>query len=529
MEFVKKLKTLVLSPDERFFSYDAEALFPSVPINDCLDVLTKEFEEDVTLKDRTSLTPSDLRELLDLCLSSTNFVFDGRHHTTKDSGPIGLSLMVTISQKWMTHTMDCAVALARQRQIQLPKNLYIYMDDCFCSLVQRPNPRRPGLRSATRLAQSDPAAAFNDCLNEVHPRVKFTRETENDGCIAFLDVHVTRLDNGRVATCVYRKPSNTNIIIKPQSCQPPQIAISSFKGELCRAHRLCSTPALLKGEIHNVLNIFEDNGHHRQSLTAIAECYSPPGDTSSPASSEPLLLPPTSTDQTDNPGLPPTSVPLTEEQTVASLFAVLAHDETEAYALEQHDDDDTTPMTQGLTTDELAELQRRPTVCLPYIPELSSRLKRVLNRAGCKTYFKSGSKLSSVLCSKNKTRPPKQDMKGVYRLDCPCSPSAVYVGETARKFSTRVKEHRKAVEHKKWSHSGITAHKEACDLPVDWENPQILATMAHKNKKVLKYNLRLREALQIQKNDCGPGRGLNEDWGAYLKTRAWVPVFNRMK
>jgi hypothetical protein len=133
------------------------------------------------------------------------------------------------------------------------------------------------------------------------------------------------------------------------------------------------------------------------------------------------------------------------------------------------------------------------------------------------------------MCSKNKTRPPKHEKKGVYRLECPCSPSVVYVGETARKFSTRVREHRKATKQGKWSHYGITAHKEACDLPVDWENPKILDTMAHKNKKVLKYNLRLREALHIQKNDCGPGRGLNKDWGAYLKTRAWVPVFNRMK
>jgi hypothetical protein len=89
---------------------------------------------------------------------------------------------------------------------------------------------------------------FSQKMNEVHPRVKFTREAEKDGSIAFLDVHVTRLDNGRIAARVYRKPSNANIIIKPQSCQPPQIAVSPFKGELCQAHRLCSTPASLNEE-----------------------------------------------------------------------------------------------------------------------------------------------------------------------------------------------------------------------------------------------------------------------------------------
>jgi hypothetical protein len=173
---VKKLKTLTLLPEKRLYLYDAEALFPSIPIKDCLDALTREFEKDSTLTDRTSLTPSDLHKLLELCLSSTNFVYDDHHHTTKDSGPIRLSLMVMIAQFLMTMTMDRAVEIACSCQIQIPKNLVIYMDDCFCTLHHRPQPHRPGLRSATRHANSDPAAAFNSCLNEVHPRVKFTTE-----------------------------------------------------------------------------------------------------------------------------------------------------------------------------------------------------------------------------------------------------------------------------------------------------------------------------------------------------------------
>ena len=61
------------------------------------------------------------------------------------------------------------------------------MDDCFLNMLVKRH-RRPGLRSATRHAQNDPASAFNDCLNAVHPRVQFTREDEDDNAIAFLDV-----------------------------------------------------------------------------------------------------------------------------------------------------------------------------------------------------------------------------------------------------------------------------------------------------------------------------------------------------
>jgi hypothetical protein len=240
-------------------SFDAEPLFPSFPISDCIKVILDKLELDTSLPGRSKLSPSsDICELLYLCLSCTNFVYDSLHHTTKDSGPIGLSLMETISQIWMVHTMDDALKKARDRGLTIPRHVFIYMDDCWCVLRYQPAPRCPGLRSGAS-CQTDPAEDFNQCLNDVHGRVKFTQEDEVDGQSAFFDVKLTRLDNG-VITCIHRKPSNTNIIIKPQSCQNPSIAIS-FKRELCRAHRFCTSPTQAKKEVTFTLDVFDDNGH----------------------------------------------------------------------------------------------------------------------------------------------------------------------------------------------------------------------------------------------------------------------------
>ena len=134
------------------------------------------------------------------------------------------------------------------------------MDDIFCHLRQQPAPRRPGLRSSTIHADNNPTKAFNNCLNAVHERVQFTCEEETldergYGTLAFLDVRLTRLPNGRISTQVYRKPTNTNLIIKPQSCQPPETTTATFKGELCRAYRFSSTPEILQAEIANITNI----------------------------------------------------------------------------------------------------------------------------------------------------------------------------------------------------------------------------------------------------------------------------------
>ena len=50
--------------------------------------------------------------------------------------------------------------------------------------------------------------------------------------------------------------------------------------------------------------------------------------------------------------------------------------------------------------------------------------------------------------------------------------------------------------------------------------------MQGKHKKKLGYDLRIREALEIKRLGSGPGKGLNEDHGAYLKTDIWDTVLN---
>ena len=48
--------------------------------------------------------------------------------------------------------------------------------------------------------------------------------------------------------------------------------------------------------------------------------------------------------------------------------------------------------------------------------------------------------------------------------------------------------------------------------------------MQGKRRQKLAYDLRVREAIEIRKHNCGPGRGLNEDMGAFVKTDIWDPV-----
>ena len=165
---------------------------------------------------------------------------------------------------WMTYTLNKAFEIAHQKGYQTPPFIKKYVDDILAKFRLRPLEGEKAIEN------------FLNCLNAVHPRVQFTVEHEEDDQIPFLDCLIRRLPNGKVTTTVYRKASDTNLVINPLSCQHPNNITGTFKGFLCRAHRLCATPELLKEEINNLLDIWEDNGHSRERLKKIADTYSPP-------------------------------------------------------------------------------------------------------------------------------------------------------------------------------------------------------------------------------------------------------------
>ena len=166
--------------------------------------------------------------------------------------------------------------------------------------------------------------------------------------------------------------------------------------------------------------------------------------------------------------------------------------------------------------------------CISYIPEVSHQIKRSLTKAGINTTFTSAPKLKDILCGKNKTQPPKEMKKGIYKYTCTCSEQAIYIGQTGRSYETRWKEHQTAVTKEQWQHSGITQHFQHCQHNFDTNNFTAIHNMQGKNKRQLGYNMRIREALEIRHHNSGPGNGLNEDMGAYIKTDIWDPVLNSL-
>jgi len=124
---------------------------------------------------------------------------------------------------------------------------------------------------------------------------------------------------------------------------------------------------------------------------------------------------------------------------------------------------------------------------------------RVVLRYYYLLYFRTLSEFNSIV--------PKDQTRGaIYSIPCKDCDKR-YIGETKRKFSTRLKEHQKAVEHKHSQKSALAEHCLRSGHTVSWEASKILRTSANwRNRRIL-------EAREI--NTCR--NPLNRDDGMHLR------------
>ena len=61
-------------------SFDVEALYTNVPIDDALAIIKELLENDETFPDRMPLSPKNVLELLEFLLRTAFFIFNGTYY-----------------------------------------------------------------------------------------------------------------------------------------------------------------------------------------------------------------------------------------------------------------------------------------------------------------------------------------------------------------------------------------------------------------------------------------------------------------
>lgn len=180
------------------------------------------------------------KTLLELAVLNSYFLFDNVLYKQEDGVGMGLPLGPTLAniflcfheQRWLK---DCPSEFR-------PQYFRRYIDDCFLIFDD--------------FSKVD---KFLEYLNCRHPRMKFTKEVEQNGSIPFLDVNVKKLGD-KFSTSVYRKPSFTGLGLSYFSFIPYTIKKAVLNSAIFRAFQLCSDFKLFDSEIKFLRTFFRDNG-----------------------------------------------------------------------------------------------------------------------------------------------------------------------------------------------------------------------------------------------------------------------------
>ena len=254
--FVDEAKEWVISVDEIQVSYDVIALYPSVPIKKAIQNLMEMLQEDYDdFKTRTILKLSHVKELMEICLYKSYFLWNNQIHSLKDSGPIGLSLMVVLADSYLQMIENKSLQIARNKLVPVnPITHKRYVDDTH-----------------DRFLKKESSEEFLKILNDQDERIQFTAEYENEHKeLNYLDITVINNKSNRYDFKVHRKAAITNIQIKPASCHDDRIKDGVFQGFIRRANSICSQK-YLNEEIEFIKKIFTENGYNEEKLDKLVE------------------------------------------------------------------------------------------------------------------------------------------------------------------------------------------------------------------------------------------------------------------
>nr|VZI26337.1 unnamed protein product [Spirometra erinaceieuropaei] len=177
-------------------------------------------------------------ELLDYCLR-TYFTFNGQIYEQIQGTPMGSPISGYLAEEVMQELE------ARVFQSYKPKFWTNYVDDTFVILHR------------------DAKNNFKRQLNSVFPQIQFTMEEEKDGVLPFLDVQVTRQEDGTHQTGVFRKATNTEVTLHYNSNHPLSHKRSCVRTLFRRINTHCSPEAEKLRERETLWHLFLANGYPR--------------------------------------------------------------------------------------------------------------------------------------------------------------------------------------------------------------------------------------------------------------------------
>ena len=166
----------------------------------------------------------NITSLLEFCLKSTYFTFQGRYFEQQEGAAMGSPISPIVANLYMEEFEIKAISSS-------PQSSYLwkrFVDDTFTTI------------------KSSEKTKFLEHLNTRDPNILFTsEECRIDGSMSFLDILITPKEDGSLSITMYRKPTHTDLYLQWDSNHAVSSEYSVAGSLHHRAKTICSSPELL--------------------------------------------------------------------------------------------------------------------------------------------------------------------------------------------------------------------------------------------------------------------------------------------
>ena len=108
---------------------------------------------------------------------------------------------------------------------------------------------------------------FFQHINSLHPKTKFTMETEQNSQLPFLDTLIQRYSDNTISVRVYRKPTHTDQYLKFTSHHLARAKKSVIISLFNRAKNTISNPSDQEKEENHLTAVLQANGYPKKFIS----------------------------------------------------------------------------------------------------------------------------------------------------------------------------------------------------------------------------------------------------------------------
>ena len=209
--FVERISDAPIHSNQ-MVSLDVVSLFTKVPTDETLAVVRDKLAVDPLLEERICIPIDNLMETLTFCVETTDFGMVSNIYRQEERLAIGSPLSPVLANIYMEYFEEMVLGSTSQK----PSMWLRYVDETF---ILWPH-------------QKD-VQILLDYVNSIRPSIQFTMEKKQVKKLTFLDILVTRTEQGFMSS-VYLKPTFTRQYINFNSLHP----YTAKKGTVhCLQHR----------------------------------------------------------------------------------------------------------------------------------------------------------------------------------------------------------------------------------------------------------------------------------------------------